>query len=951
MRKWKKTHIYLTILIPIVLATMVYPQVANEAPGNSAQTTLVIKSGPYLSSVTQSSIIVTWQTDIPGNSELEYGLTESYGSIVSDSSQVQIHSFQLTGLTLSTTYHYRVKSGETGSEDNNFHTAINTDEDYVFVAYGDTRTNHSDHLSVINSIIASNPNLVLNIGDLVEEGGSQDLWDIYFETIKDLGKNTPIYPTTGNHERESPLYYDQHFLPHNNPDSTEEYYSFDYGNSHFIALNTNINYQEESPQYIWLENDLQASSSATWIFAFLHHPPYSSDTHHGSDLSVRNALCPLFEHYGVDIVFYGHVHAYERIIPINGTTYVLTGGGGAPLIDETESGSSSWTAYSEVTLEHVKLAVSEKAVQYWMIRPDGTVGDSTRVYGPLGSRTEAISEEHSYNSIMVFAPYVGDENTDGSANLEYKLSLESNWVNEGYMDKLDFNYIHTISGLMPETEYDVRVHYIDPDGVWVDSIHTISNIRTLSVVTAASTVYAGYSLNGIVVSAFYSGDANADGTAKLEHKLTSEDMWIDDGLMSKSSETSTYNYLISNINGGETYDVRVTYFDPDGIEGNSEQTLIGIQTIIFTLCPHTNPIVIDNNPDDWRGISPTLVDTGILDHIENEYIWKDAVNDDLGDGGDAPGVSDNPQPYSYPSGDLFIGTEADIEEFRIAYDDDNLYFLVDLIDSAQSSSIPYSIILIDQDGVSSGSKSVDSKTEVNLGAQHAWDFKITANDNTIMVADAQGNDVSVGALLAQNLDQNFFEISVPISAIGSPAGNTWSFALLQALGWLNRVTEIQFSATSTRGGGGIDGLSDPDVYDLIGASGDAQYADLNNYTETDCTLINNSFVKVTFSATEAALLSIKPVRHIPRAFNLFQNYPNPFNVNTTVSYEIARESDVTIIVYNIMGCFIETLVNQRQNPGRYTVQWDASQYSSGVYFYQIHADNDFTQTKKMLLIK
>ncbi|MBU4445202.1 fibronectin type III domain-containing protein, partial [bacterium] len=160
MRKWKKTHIYLTILIPIVLATMVYPQVANEAPGNSVQTTPVIKSGPYLSSVTQTSIIVSWQTDIPGNSELEYGLTESYGSIVSDSSQVQIHSFQLTGLTLSTTYHYRVKSGGTSSEDNIFRTAVSAGEDFVFVAYGDTRTNPSDHLSVVNSIIASNPNLV-----------------------------------------------------------------------------------------------------------------------------------------------------------------------------------------------------------------------------------------------------------------------------------------------------------------------------------------------------------------------------------------------------------------------------------------------------------------------------------------------------------------------------------------------------------------------------------------------------------------------------------------------------------------------------------------------------------------------------------------------------------------------------------------------------------------------
>lgn len=933
MQNWNKFHKYFVILIPILLG---------------AQTTPVIKGKPYLSSVTQSSIIITWQTDILSNSQLEYGLTESYGSIVSDSSQVQIHSFQVTSLMLSTTYHYRVTSGTTSSEDNFFQTAISADEDFVFVAYGDTRTNPDDHLSVVNSIIATSPNLILNIGDIVEYGGSQYQWDIYFDTIRDLGKNTPIYPITGNHEEEHPLYYNQHFLPHNNPDSTEEYYSFDYGNSHFIGLNTNIPYEGGSPQYIWLENDLQTVSSATWIFVFFHHPPYSSDTHHGSDLSVRNAFSPLFECYGVDMVFYGHVHAYERTFPINGATYILTGGGGAPLVP---IGSSWWTAYSESTLEHVKLAVSEEAVRLWMIKPDGTVGDSTTVYGPLGTRTEAISEEHSYNSITITAPYVGDQDVDGNAILEYKLSSEDNWVNAGNMERIDYTYRHMITGLPPETSYDVRVQYIDPDGVWgMDNPQTITGIHTLPIVSTAGTVYAGYSPQGVVVSAFYSGDANADGTAMLEHKLSSGTIWNDDGLMTKESETSYYYFLIPDIIIGDLYDIRVTYFDPDGIVGNSEQTLVGVQTTISSLSPHSSPIIVDGNLDDWQASSFPSTDTGILDYNENEYIWKDAVNDDLGDGGDAPNVSDNPEPYSYPNGGLFSGSEADIEEFRVAYDEDNLYFLVDLADSVKWSIVPYSIILIDQNGAVSGSHNVESRTEVNLDANHAWDFKITANNHIITLTDALGNDVSTGALLAQNLDQNFFEISIPISTIGPPAGNTWSFALLQTLGSLNRVIETQYSVSSTRGGGGIDGLSDPDVYDLIGASGDAQYADLNNYTETDYTVLSNSFVDVTFSNTEASLVSTPLVLHIPKEFKLFQNYPNPFNPITTIQYELPQRSDVQITIYDLLGRKVTTLLSETQNAGYKSVQWNAASVPSGMYFYQIKA-GDYVQTRKMILLK
>jgi len=89
---------------------------------------------------------------------------------------------------------------------------------------------------------------------------------------------------------------------------------------------------------------------------------------------------------------------------------------------------------------------------------------------------------------------------------------------------------------------------------------------------------------------------------------------------------------------------------------------------------------------------------------------------------------------------------------------------------------------------------------------------------------------------------------------------------------------------------------------------------------------------------------------VPTEFGLGQNYPNPFNPETTISYELPRESDVTLTIYDITGRLLETLVDQKQNSGHYSVHWDASSKSSGVYFYKI-STGEFQQVKKCLLIK
>ena len=85
-------------------------------------------------------------------------------------------------------------------------------------------------------------------------------------------------------------------------------------------------------------------------------------------------------------------------------------------------------------------------------------------------------------------------------------------------------------------------------------------------------------------------------------------------------------------------------------------------------------------------------------------------------------------------------------------------------------------------------------------------------------------------------------------------------------------------------------------------------------------------------------------------FKLYQNYPNPFNPMTMINYQLPITSNVEINIYNLLGQKVATLVNQKQPAGNYHIQWDATGYSTGVYYYRLKA-GDLQQVKKMILIK
>ena len=89
---------------------------------------------------------------------------------------------------------------------------------------------------------------------------------------------------------------------------------------------------------------------------------------------------------------------------------------------------------------------------------------------------------------------------------------------------------------------------------------------------------------------------------------------------------------------------------------------------------------------------------------------------------------------------------------------------------------------------------------------------------------------------------------------------------------------------------------------------------------------------------------------VPGKFNLHQNYPNPFNPKTTINYEVAKNVYVKIVVFDILGREVKSLVNEMQKAGSYSVVFDASNLASGTYFYKMEA-GDYLNTKKMIIVK
>jgi hypothetical protein len=339
--------------------------------------------GPYLQFATTNSIHIVWRTEGPTLPVVRFGkqlnaLNQRSTEVITRTSlgaegstipakwaplrtkehlalpklhSAPIGTFQyearLTGLEPGTRYFYVVLDGD--------HPLTKPDATYSFVtpppvgaikpirfwALGDSGTGRQPQADVHNAMLAmikreNKPlDFWLHLGDMAYGTGRDvEFQSRFFESYAPTLASSVCWPTMGNHEGSISRgstgigpYYDAYVVPTRGEagglaSGTEAYYSFDWGNIHFVCLDSHdLERKPSAAMAKWLKADLE-KTKADWVIAFWHHPPYTKGSHDSDkerDLTeMREYIMPLIDSGGVDMVLTGHSHIYERSMLIDG---------------------------------------------------------------------------------------------------------------------------------------------------------------------------------------------------------------------------------------------------------------------------------------------------------------------------------------------------------------------------------------------------------------------------------------------------------------------------------------------------------------------------------------------------------------------------------------------------------------------------------------------------------
>ncbi len=306
--------------------------------------------GPYLQKASDSQITIKWRTSQPTQSVVHYGSSQGNLNLIKSNSTLKTdHELELTNLNSNSIYYYDIANSNSilinGSNDLYFktHPTIGSEGSYKFWVLGDCGTGNADQRNVrdayYNHIGNNHTDGILFLGDNAYNSGEDlEYQNAIFENMyEDKLKNSIAWSCLGNHDgytansnSQTGPYFDIFSFPTNGESGgvasgTEAYYSFDYGNIHFIVLDSyGTNRAAGTTMWNWAQNDIQ-NTNQDWIIAFWHHPPYSKGSHNSDDpqydlnlIDMRENFLPMLEDNGVDLVLSGHSHSYERSYYING---------------------------------------------------------------------------------------------------------------------------------------------------------------------------------------------------------------------------------------------------------------------------------------------------------------------------------------------------------------------------------------------------------------------------------------------------------------------------------------------------------------------------------------------------------------------------------------------------------------------------------------------------------
>ncbi len=334
------------ILIAVFIASIIFAQEKGK-----------IAFGPYIQQMGTKGATVCWSTEVS-----KPILIDKDGK-VKTITEYQQHSIQLGRLEPNTEYSYDVLNDGSDEGKGTFLTYPNKITPFKFAVLGDTRSRHEIHSKIVNMIIEQDPLFVINTGDMVGNGRDINDWEAFFKINNKLMRNTQYYPVLGNHEKDSPYYYDFFDLPNN-----KRYYSFNVGDALFVVLDSE-GFEISEPNYIsdensdkfwkdsfkeyfetqkkWLDNLLEINKEAGFVFVFQHHPMYSIKKSRVDETNkYREFWGDFFERHNVQVFMNGHDHHYHHAFK-NGVHYITTAGGGAGLY-ETDAPQPETVKFSKI---------------------------------------------------------------------------------------------------------------------------------------------------------------------------------------------------------------------------------------------------------------------------------------------------------------------------------------------------------------------------------------------------------------------------------------------------------------------------------------------------------------------------------------------------------------------------------------------------------------------------
>ncbi len=350
---------------------------------------------------------IAWRTASPSIGTIEWG-TDAFNlnNSLSDPTPTTKHAYDIDGLTPNTKYYYQTSTdgGFTSGIDYFYTAKPDSLSDITFLHYGDCGYNNTVQNDIAALMLAEEADFGIVAGD-IDQGVGDNYDDVFFGVYEDLLKNSCHFTCIGNHDTYADgaaTYLDAFYLPSNNPQQTERYYSFVWGNAKFVCLDSNIPYTTGTDQYNWMIDELRCNDKQ-WLFVFFHHPPWtnawSADYYipfteyyqYQGNVDMRTHLVPLFEQYGVDYVLNGHSHCYQRG-ELNGVKYIISGGAGSSTMDFNTNSNSPNIDTEIYVNQYVRFNIKGDTSYYVSVDINGAVVDSVSTVKPWTPIRPSISQ-------------------------------------------------------------------------------------------------------------------------------------------------------------------------------------------------------------------------------------------------------------------------------------------------------------------------------------------------------------------------------------------------------------------------------------------------------------------------------------------------------------------------------------------------------------------------------